>query len=171
MANARDNSNNAGALCVIIALPTRVRADGAVELPQKLIDGSAAYARQWPGRVVVFLEPGEPAYANLDNVWVKPEELPFGLEMVSFDDEAALSSKLRGARMALVALHHRLTHFAKLCADAGVPCVYTAEYSLKTRFQIVRATARLLTSPQATPSERDRSSGCFSTALPPGWIG
>jgi len=136
-----DDRRNRDALYVLLPLTTRPDEFGRVELTRKLIEGSREYVKHWPGPVVVVVEPGEHKYRNLDVVRVHPSELPFGFQIVPFTYEV-LPGAIRGARAVLASLEHRQILVSRVCRDSGVPCVYTAEYSLRTRRQIVRANTR-----------------------------
>ncbi|HEY9301710.1 MAG TPA: glycosyltransferase, partial [Phormidium sp.] len=62
-------------------------------------------------------------------------ELPFKLELVSFDKITA--DKLRNqTSMVLATIEYRQNHISKVCREAGIPCIYVSEYTLKTRQQI-----------------------------------
>ena len=125
-------------LAVLPTLPVRITPTGGFALTRKFIDGMRKYLDEWDGPITAFMEPTHAATSNLDEIEVDPAELPFKLEVVSFDDPG-LGRMLAGHRLALGSVHYRQNHVAKLCRSVGVPCVYVSEYSLKTRFQIIRA--------------------------------
>jgi len=74
---------------------------------------------------------------NLDEIPVKINELPFNLEIVSFNKLSPGKLLKNQTSVVLASLEYQQNHIAKACQSADIPCVYVSEYSLKTRQQIV----------------------------------
>ena len=127
-------------LVLLPAFAARRNGDRLI-LTRKFISGVCEYQKYWPGTVQVLIEAEDGHDDNLDHVSVRPEELPFELSIVRYDDPG-IEQSLRGAAVALLAVHYRQLHLAEICARLGVPAVYGAEYSLKTRLQIIRSHVR-----------------------------
>jgi glycosyltransferase involved in cell wall biosynthesis len=120
------------------AAPT---AGGGFVLTQKFVQGATEYARQWPGPVVVLVEPSPETDGNLDPVEVFPGDVAFGLEALP-RDPAMLAARLRGGAVVLASLVQNHIRLGRLCETLGVPLVVYTEYSLRTRQQIVRVQTR-----------------------------
>jgi colanic acid/amylovoran biosynthesis glycosyltransferase len=133
--------NDAERLVVLPSLKAVLRPDGRVTVTQKFVDGMTEYARYWDGPVSAIVEPATEAGDNLDNVLVVPAELPFGLEVISFDDRAIVS-RIGAAAAALGGTDHRQNRFAELCRKLAVAYVMNTEYTLETRKQIAAAEER-----------------------------
>ena len=65
------------------------------------------------------------------------DELPFKLEVISFDKITPALLHKHQSSLVLAVPSYRQNHISKVCQLAGVPCIYVSEYSLKTRKQIV----------------------------------
>jgi glycosyltransferase involved in cell wall biosynthesis len=107
-------------------------------LPLKFIQGMQSYARAWDGPVCAVLDPGSADTGNLDHVDVVPEDLGFSLRLARFGSPE-LDAALAGRGVVLASVDHRLPRLAEQCRERGVPCVYNAEYTLRTRLQFLRA--------------------------------
>ena len=125
-------------LVVLPTLPVRVTPTGRVALTEKFVDGMREYLSLWGGPVSAFMEPSDAPTSNLDEREYEPSDLPFQLQVVSFLDPG-LGPLLAGHRLAHCAVSYRQNHLGGLCRAIGVPCVYTSEYSLQTRWQVIRA--------------------------------
>lgn len=125
-------------LLLLSPLPAVPTASGRVIVTHKLVSGIEAMARAWAAPVTVVLEPAAQATDNLDNVEIDPADFPFGLKVMRFD-APELFEEVRASRVVSPFASHRQNHLSALCRSAVVPCVYVAEYSLRTRFQIIRA--------------------------------
>src|SRR6267143_524664 len=123
-------------LVVISALPAVRQGDGRVVLTRKFIEGMTSYAEAWDDRVIAVMNEVPEPTQNLDNVAVDPAALPFGVEVLPFE-LTAVAARVAGAGVVLGGCHHRLHGFTAKCRKMGVPCVHNAEYSVRTRLQIV----------------------------------
>ena len=74
---------------------------------------------------------------QMDLKKLKLDELPFKLEVISFDQITLALLHQHQSSLVLAAQENRQNHINKVCKLAGVPCIYVSEYSLKTRKQIV----------------------------------
>lgn len=110
-----------------------------IRLTGKFVSGMQAYIDRWDGPVTVLIEPDYNEHSgNLDDVWVRLDELPFKAVVARFDSEIAKQTMV-SAGVVMGGPDHRMNHAAATCGDAGVPFVMVTEYSLKTRLQIVDA--------------------------------
>lgn len=124
----------------LVLLPSLTAAqnkDGTISLTKKFVSGVQQFQAHWPGPVRVVIEPDAEQSNNLDNVSLDPKALPFQLDIVDYDED--LGAKLRGAAVALGTVGHRQNHVSRVARDVDVPIVYTTEYTLGTRVQIVEA--------------------------------
>ena len=110
-----------------------------IRLTGKFVSGMQAYSDRWDGPVIVLIEPDYNDHSgNLDDVWVRFDELPFQVVVARFDSEIAKQTMVN-AGIVMGGPDHRMNHAAATCGDAGVPFVMVTEYTLKTRLQIVDA--------------------------------
>ncbi len=128
------------ALSVVSVLPAAKSADGRLLLTRKFVDGLREYRRHWGNRIVVYTPPGVVPSGSLDEVRLRPEELP--CEIVILPPEHVVAAITDGgASLAMLSLDDfQQLGIARECRARGVPYVYVSEYSLKTRWQIVDAT-------------------------------
>ncbi|MBW4691902.1 MAG: glycosyltransferase [Lyngbya sp. HA4199-MV5] len=129
-------------LFVLPVLSLKLSANGEYLLPQKFVDGMIKYAELWSGSVKAFMQVASPSkkYAVLDEKAFQASELPFEIEIVSYNTLTA--QILSPASVVLASADYQQNHISQLCRSANVPCVYIAEYSLKTRKQTVAATVK-----------------------------
>ncbi len=114
---------------------------GTFGLTKKFVDGVSQYLEYWNGPVRVLVEPSVEVSNNLDNVTVVSSSLGFETQLVEFEADR-LRPLVSQASMVHAAASYRQNDVSTLCNDLGVPCVYSCEYSLKTRLQIVRANTK-----------------------------
>jgi glycosyltransferase involved in cell wall biosynthesis len=84
-----------------------------------------------------MMEETKEANPQIDLKKLKLDELPFKLEVISFDQITPALLHQHQSSLVLVAPENRQNHISKVCKLAEVPCIYVSEYSLKTREQIV----------------------------------
>jgi colanic acid/amylovoran biosynthesis glycosyltransferase len=109
--------------------------NGQVLLTRKFIEATEKFQSLWPGSITVLMEETHKETDNLDKRTFNLNELPFKLELVSFDKITA--NKLRNqTSLVLATVEYRQNHISKVCREAGIPCIYVSEYTLKTRQQI-----------------------------------
>jgi colanic acid/amylovoran biosynthesis glycosyltransferase len=125
-------------LAVVPSLTARAVPNGGVVLTKKFINGMRKYVEYWDGPVAAFMEPAHVPTSNLDEIEINPAKLPFTLKIVRFDDPN-FGQLLAKHRLVLGSVSHRQNHLEALCRSSGLPCVYVAEFSLKTRLQVIRS--------------------------------
>ena len=104
---------------------------------EKFYDGVLEFVKYWPGPVAVFMESSPGMTDNLDNIEIRSDKAPFHMGLL---DYASLERKVTsGASIVLGSTSYRQNHLSAWCRERRVPCVYVAEYNLKTRFQIIDA--------------------------------
>jgi colanic acid/amylovoran biosynthesis glycosyltransferase len=123
---------------VILPSLAAVKRGDAVLLTRKFVEGLERYAALWNGPVRCLLRASDSASDNLDNIEVKPNMLPFALEVVEHE---AQSLRRCGPRAAVIvgSTGYTQNHVSGLGRQLGVPVVYICEYSLRTRLQVVHA--------------------------------
>ncbi len=122
-------------LTILPSFFARRDADGkGIILTKKFVSGVTEYCKRWKGPVQVVIEEGASG-DDLDQVAVRPDELPFELHLASYEPASFRPFAERSA-VVLMAAHYRQTALVELCAQMGVPAVYTTEYTLRTRLQI-----------------------------------
>ena len=132
---------NSRSLAILPTLPIRTTSSGRAVLTTKFLDGITKYLEYWDGPITIFAEQSFEPTSNLDEVEIDPLKLPFQLVLTSFADPQ-LAQFLEGHQLVLGAVHFHQNHIGTLCRKIGVPCVYIAEYSVRTRYQVVRANMR-----------------------------
>lgn len=126
-------------LVVAPSLSAGIGRTDQIRLTGKFISGMQAHVDHWDGPVTLLIEPDQNEHSvNLDDVWVRPDELPFKVVLARFDSDQAKKT-MTEAGVVMAGPDHRMNHAAATCAGAGVPLVLVTEYSLKTRLQIVDA--------------------------------
>lgn len=124
-------------LTILQPLKAKLLPNNEVLLTRKLIEAVAELAKYWSGSITVMLEETKEANDQMDSKKFKLDELPFKLEVISFDQITPALLHQHQSSLVLAAPEHRQNHISKVCKLAGVPCIYVSEYSLKTRKQIV----------------------------------
>lgn len=133
------SQRSGGRLLLLPSLQVGRGPRGGHVLTKKFVEGAEAYVRRWPGPVTVAIEPSTQPDGNLDHAEWLPEELGFEVVRVSFADRAAMDPLFRDSALVAAGLDHRQAHLAAWAKRAGTKIVYTSEYTLQTRFQIVDA--------------------------------
>jgi glycosyltransferase involved in cell wall biosynthesis len=104
---------------------------------EKFNDGVLEFVKYWPGPVAVFMEPSPGMTDNLDNIEIHSDKVPFHMGLL---DYTLLEKQVTsGTSVVLGSTSYRQNHLSAWCRDRKVPCVYVAEYNLKTRLQIIDA--------------------------------
>jgi colanic acid/amylovoran biosynthesis glycosyltransferase len=129
----RHNNNN---LTILQPLQAKLLPNSKVLLTRKLIEAVVELSHYWDGSITVMMEETQTGNDNIDCKVFNLDELPFKLEIISFD--LITPALLREHKTALVlgVPGYRQNHITKVCRLAGVPCIYVSEYTLKTRKQI-----------------------------------
>ncbi|AFZ06668.1 glycosyl transferase group 1 [Oscillatoria nigro-viridis PCC 7112] len=124
-------------LTILQPLKAKLLPNGEVLLTRKLIEAVVELAKYWSGSITVMMEGTQEDNEQMDSRIFKLDELPFKLEVVSFDRITPALLHQHQSSLVLAAPEHRQNHISQVCKIAGVPCIYVSEYSLKTRKQIV----------------------------------
>ncbi len=133
--------NSAGALLLIPNFRAASPANGVFVIGKKFLEGMNAYTCQWPGAVEVALLVDPDAKREPDACEVRVKDLPFAIHCFP-SSTAELVQLLRRASAVNAALCSEFTHLSEGCQKLGVPLIYTAEQTLRTRKQIVCAETR-----------------------------
>ena len=107
-------------LVILPSLGATLSPDGGLRLTGKFISGVRMIVEQWDGPVEVLIQKDEANHSgNLDDVWVRPEDLLFRVTVADFHSPEA---KAVIARAAVVhgGADHRLNHMPAWCAALGV---------------------------------------------------
>ncbi len=129
----RTNNN----LTILQPLKAKLLPNGKVLLTRKLIEAVEEFNNYWDGSITVMMEETQVDNGNIDQKVFNLNELPFTLEVISFDQITPALLHKHQSSLVLAVPEHRQNHISKVCQLAGVPCIYVSEYSLKTRKQIV----------------------------------
>jgi glycosyltransferase involved in cell wall biosynthesis len=111
--------------------------DAEVVLPRKLFEAVGWIAERWQGPVELLCEPAVDPAEGPDQRRVARLGGLFRVEVVAYDSPA-LGSHLSDAALVLASVYYRQNHISALCRKYGVPCVYSVDYTLRTRLDIVR---------------------------------
>ncbi len=129
-------------LLILAALPTRIRADGALRLTRKFLAGVQLMQPHWPGEIRVLMPPDTRLDSgNLDDLWLHPSALPFRVEVAPLGS-AAMYAAIAQAQVVQGGPLYQLNQVAAFCQARGIAYVFVSEYSLRTRCQIVLAETR-----------------------------
>lgn len=127
--------SNALNLTILQTLQAKRLPNNQVLLTRKFIEAIDKLQSLWPGSITVFMEETHQDNDNLDKKVFNFDELSFKLELLSFDTITA--DRLRNqTSLVLATVGYRQNHISKVCREAGVPCIYVSEYTLRTRKQI-----------------------------------
>jgi glycosyltransferase involved in cell wall biosynthesis len=125
-----------------LAVLTSVNAErtqrGRYRLTQKFVEGMQAYAQAWDGPVYAFFDPRSVDTGNLDRVEVAARDVDFRFRVLPFGTRD-FYAELAGRGVVLAMPNHVVPDLAGRLQAMSVPCVYNAEYTLRTRLQFVRA--------------------------------
>lgn len=136
----RTNNN----LIILQPLEAKLLPNGKVLLTRKLIEAVEELNKYWDGSITVMMEETKVDNGNIDQKVFNLNELPFKLEVISFDQITPALLHKHKSSLVLAVPEYRQNHISKVCQLAGVPCIYVSEYSLKTRKQIVNVSTNNL---------------------------
>jgi colanic acid/amylovoran biosynthesis glycosyltransferase len=126
-------------LAVVPSLPVSFVSAHQVRLTQKFVEGMAQYCSLWPGAVVAVMHPdNNSATQNLDDRTFELDQLPFEVRAASFEN-AELFAALQDCDVVMLGGDHRHPSLTRWCMAQGKRTVFVAEYSLQTRFDIIKA--------------------------------
>lgn len=125
-------------LTIVQPLQAKRLPNGQVLLTRKFIEAIEKFQGFWPGSITVLMEETDLETDNLDKKIFNFNELPFKLELISFKTITADTFRNQTS-LVLAMADCQQNHISKVCREAGIPCIYISEYTLKTRKQIVAA--------------------------------
>ena len=125
-------------LTILQPLQAKRLPNGQVLLTRKFIEATEKFQSFWSGSLTVFMEETHQETDNLDKKIFNFNELPFKLKLVSFKTITADTFRNQTS-LVLAMADYQQNHISKVCREAGIPCIYISEYTLKTRKQIVAA--------------------------------
>ncbi len=128
----------AKSLVILPSIGAVPHADGQITITRKFLDGAAEMAKHWDGPLEVILPPIDLSTDNLDSLRIDPRDFGVSVKVVPFE-AGRLMPELAGAGIVLASVYYQLNDAAAWCRQVGVPCVYVAEYTLRTRLQILGA--------------------------------
>ena len=131
-------------LIILQPLEAKLLPNGKVLLTRKLIEAVEELNKYWDGSITVMMEETKVDNGNIDQKVFNLNELPFTLEVISFDQITPALLHKHQSSLVLAVPEYRQNHISKVCQLAGVPCIYVSEYSLKTRKQIVNVSTNNL---------------------------
>lgn len=123
-------------LTIVQALPVKKLPNGKVLLTRKLEEATVKFGELWSGPITVIMEETKAKSRQIDPKEFKLSELPFKLEIASFD-KINPDKLCKETSLVLATLGYRQNHISQVCKEANIPCIYISEYTLKTRRQIV----------------------------------
>ncbi len=135
----------------LIVLPSLTgirRPNGRLVLAGRFLSGMKSYRELWDGPLIAVVEPQSESVVDADrklggdDVEIDPSSADFETVLLDYDDREAMGRELSRANMVLAGIHYRQNHIWELGAAVGVPVVYTSEYTLKTRLQVVHASVK-----------------------------
>lgn len=135
----------------LIVLPSLTgirRPNGRLVLAGRFLSGMKSYRERWDGPLIALVEPQNESVVDADrklggdDVEIDPSSADFETVLLDYDDRDALARELSRASMVLAGIHYRQNHLWEVGASVGVPVVYTSEYTLKTRLQVVHASVK-----------------------------
>lgn len=122
-------------LILLPALKIKPLPNNQVRITRKFIEAVQLFQSIWPRSVKVLIEEDYGILEDIDQRVENVADLPFEMELINYDSPE-LANKLRNG-IVLASTSYRQNHISELCQTVGSPCVYAAEYTLKTRRQIV----------------------------------
>lgn len=125
-------------LTILQPLQAKKLPNDQVLLTRKFIEATEKFQGFWPGSITVLMEETDLETDNLDKKIFNFNELPFKLELISFKTITADTFRNQTS-LVLAMADCQQNHISKVCREAGIPCIYISEYTLKTRKQIVAA--------------------------------
>ncbi len=132
------DTNRRRSLAVVTSLNAPKTAAGRHRLTQKFIEGMQAYVKAWDGPVHAFFDPRIADTGNLDIVDVAPADAGFGIHVMQYGTRE-FYAELAGRGVVMGGPNHLARDIAARCRALAVPCVYNAEYTLRTRLQFLHA--------------------------------
>ncbi|GAB1543469.1 hypothetical protein NUACC21_61440 [Scytonema sp. NUACC21] len=134
------NPKNLG-LTVLPNYQVKSLQDTQVMMVRKFLDEMLKFSSLWPGKMRLLVEQDPKKTELIETVTLKPKELPFELEIVSYK-HLSPAVLLQNTSIVYTAVGHKHNRISQYCKSSSVPCIYISEYSLKARKQIIHLTVR-----------------------------
>jgi colanic acid/amylovoran biosynthesis glycosyltransferase len=112
-----------------------------VVLTEKFVEGMKMYSYYWQGPIKVILSGGVDTSGNLDNRHYKISDLPFDIALINLNNFDDIKESISNVDILQGGSMHLLNGLAKYCRQQKIIYIHVSEYSLTTRWQIVKATA------------------------------
>jgi colanic acid/amylovoran biosynthesis glycosyltransferase len=125
-------------LTILSSETVAVLPDGCISITQKTLDGVLQYGRFWSDPITLMMEKSNIHDNNIGQLKLNRKELPFKLEIADFS-QIQNGHSFDPNAVVLASVSFKQNHISRVCRTANLPCIYLAEYSLKTRKQIVAA--------------------------------
>jgi colanic acid/amylovoran biosynthesis glycosyltransferase len=116
--------------------PATLEPSGRIALSKKFLDGVLEFLGHWPGSITLLMEVDQPQDVMLDPISVRPEDLPFTVRVVSFDQIETMHL-LSEASVVLGYLQDRQIRLHAQSRSSGIPWVFFSECSVRTRKQMI----------------------------------
>jgi len=113
--------------------------NGNILLTEKFIDGMKLYRELWKGPVLHLCEPADAPSHNLDNMEIPPNSSEFDTVCAPFTNDF-FRSRLPRNSLVVTSVGQKFNSVSRICKALGLPCIYIAEYTLKTRHQQISET-------------------------------
>ena len=130
-------------LTLVVVSPERVSVVNgkAFFLSQKTIEGGIEYAKRWPGNVKMLFDAGSRPQDSASMRKVVRDDVPFEIVVAPLNS-TQIRSTIRSADVRVIALSSHLLHLASETDGARPRSVLVAENSLRTRWQMIKATTK-----------------------------
>lgn len=125
-------------LTILSSETVEILPNGWISMTQKTFDGVLQYGQFWSDPITLVMEKSQTQDNNIGQLKINRKELPFKLEIADFSQIRDRHSFDPNA-VVLASVGCQQNHISQVCRAANLPCIYLAEYSLKTRKQIVAA--------------------------------
>lgn len=122
-------------LALLVGFKVQRLPNDQIVMTRKFIEAVTLYQQLWNGPVKVLIEEEFDEVEEVDQKVINRSDLPFEMQFVDYTSPT-LIEQLQNC-VVLGSTDHRQNHLSQICRKQGIPFIYTAEYTLKTRLQIV----------------------------------
>lgn len=129
------NEKNLG-LTILNTYQVKCFSNTQVQMVRKFLDEIVKFSSLWPGKMRVLIEQDSKKSELMETVTVNRKELPFDLQIVSYEDLSP-TVFLEETSIVYTSIGHRHNHISKYCKAADIPCVYFSEYTLLARKRMI----------------------------------
>lgn len=123
-------------LVIVSPLKGVPRPSGKIVLTRKFIAGMGLYRQLWNGPLLHICEPADRESSNLDNAEISADAPEFQTICSKLSPEL-LRAVLPKDSVVVTSVGEQFNSISAICKELRLPCAYIAEYSLKTRHQII----------------------------------